>query len=309
MTAKIIHDGKNRDAWLGARDIGVGASEVPILFGCGYGDSAQLDLYARKIGARVPKFEPDEGMVMGTELEPTIIRLTCERAGIEPCEKSTVLYGNDAFPNLVCTPDAITLNGEPVEVKNICHRIDESEWECGIPFKYELQLQSAIANLEAKRGLFGALLFGGRLVWTWLDRDDALIGDIKSRVATFWRHVRTRTPCAPNGTKSSRQAAVAVANELPPKEIFDGDMDQAVLDYEYAKSDEAYAKRIASAAEQKRKTCEDSIILAMGGASKAVTASGWQFIRTVSKRKASTTKASETHGLKVLAPKEEQGEL
>jgi hypothetical protein len=158
--------------------------------------------------------------------------------------------------------------------------------------------------LDAKRGLFGALIFGGRLVWTWLDRDDELIADIQRRSAVFWGHVERREPCAPNGTRSSRQAAVAVADELPPKELFDGDMEQAVLDYEQARQDETIANRSASLASQRRKTCEDSIILAMGGATKAVTTSGWQFVRTVTKRKASVTKASEAHGLKIIAPTE-----
>jgi len=304
VTTIILHDGTDREAWLDARHAGVGASEVPILFGCGYGDSAQLDLYARKIGSSVPKFEADEGMDLGTLLEPVIVAEVARRAGIGSAyAPNKALIANPDYPHLVCTPDTLTDSGEPVEVKNICHRIDESEWLDGIPFKYQLQLQSQIAVCEAKRGLFGAMLFGGRIVWTWLDRDDELIVDINHRVGVFWGHVERREPCAPNGTRSSRQAAVAIASELPPKELFDGDMDQAVLDYESAKSDEAYAKRVASAAEQKRKTCEDSIILAMGGAQKAVTTSGWQFIRTVTKRKASTTKASESHGLKVLAPK------
>jgi predicted phage-related endonuclease len=306
MTTQVLHDGKDKSAWLDARNAGVGASEVPILFGCGYGDSAQLDLYARKIGARMPKVEADEGMDLGNELQPTIVRLTCERAGVELYNMSTALIGNDDFPRIISTPDAITLNGEPIEVKNICHRIDESEWECGIPFKYELQLQSQIADMGASRGLFGALLFGGRLVWTWLDRDDALIADIQERVTRFWGHVERREPCAPNGTKSSRRAAIAIADESLPKELFDSEMDQAVLDYESAKSDEVYAKNIANAAELKRKTCEDSIILAMGGATTAVTASGWKFVRTVTKRKGFEVKPNEIHGLKILAPKEEK---
>ncbi len=305
--ARIIHDGLNREQWLKARDIGVGASEVPILFGCGYGDSAQLDLYARKIGAHVPAIEATEGMELGTELEPVIIKLVCARAGLgDGYQLNKALYASDDHPPLVCTPDAILSTGEPVEVKNICHRIDESEWEDGnIPLKYQLQVQTQVAIMGAKRGLFGALIFGGRIVWTWLDRDDELIADIKERARVFWVHVERREPCAPNGTRSSRLAAVAVANEMPPKELFDSEIQPLVLAYETARSEETYAKRIANDAEQKRKTCEDSIILAMGGATEAVTASGWGFKRTVTKRKASVTKASESHGLKIIAPKEQ----
>lgn len=307
MSYSIVHDGLSREGWLRARGLGVGASEVPILFGCGYGDSAQLDLYARKIGAELPEREADEGMDLGKELEETITRLVAKRAGVgSGYTHNKALLANEAHPHLVCTPDAITVAGEPVEIKNICHRIDESEWENGIPFKYELQLQSQIAVMEAKRGLFGAMLFGARIVWTWLDRDEALITEIQDRINDFWGHVERLDPCRPNGTRSSRQAAVAIAKSLPPKVLLDGDVEQAVVDYERCKSEEAYAKKCASAAEMKRKACEDSIILMMGSSTQAVTQSGWIFQRTVTKRKASVTKASETHGLKILAPQDER---
>lgn len=305
MTYRILNDGTNREQWLAARNAGTGASEIPILFGCGYGDSAQLDLYARKIGANLPKVEVNEGMSLGSELEPTIVRLTCERAGVQYTHNKALL-SNDGAPPLVCTPDAITEQGEPVEVKNICHRIDESEWEDGnIPLKYQLQMQTQIAIMEAPRGLFGALIFGGRLVWTWLDSDDELIREIHDRASVFWGHVTRREPCAPNGTKSSRQAAVAVADELPPKELFDEDILPMVMEHERAKSDESFAKKILAIAESRRKAIEDSIIVSMGSARCAATNSGWHFQRTITRRKGGITKPSESHGLEITAPSEE----
>lgn len=305
MTYRIINDGSDRAQWLEARNIGIGASEIPILFGCGYGDSAQLDLYARKIGANLPKVEANEGMNLGSELEPTIVRLACQRAEVS-WALNRALLSNDGSPPLVCTPDAITTDGEPVEVKNICHRVDESEWEDGnIPIRYQLQLQTQIEIMEAKRGLFGALIFGGRIVWTWLDRDDELIREIHERASIFWGHVMRREPCAPNGTKSSRQAAVAVAETLPPKELFDEDMLPIVVELERAKADEAFARKNLAALESKRKIIEDSIILSMGSSMAAATNSGWHFKRTITKRKGGFTKPSESHGLKVIAPTEE----
>lgn len=302
----VIHDGSDRDAWLNARSVGVGASEVPVLFGCGYSDSSELNLYLSKIG-EVDKLEETEGMGWGKRLESAILDELAERAELGPRGEKWAgnrsLLHNPAYQCLVCTPDGITSSDEPMEVKNVCNNVDEGEWDGHIPEKFYVQLQSQIAVCGSSCGLFGALIFGGRLVWDWIPRDNALIQEIDNRTRAFWQRVIDRDPPPSNGTSSARKAVFKLSEMLPPKELFHSEIDEALLQWSEFKSQECAAKEKAKNYEARRRAVEDSILLRMGSAANAFTVAGWEFTKTVTTRRAHTVAESVTRGIKIKPPK------
>jgi putative phage-type endonuclease len=305
----VLHNGQDREAWKAARNAGVGASEVAILFDCGYAESSKLDLYARKIEAEcLPPFVETEPIQWGKLLEDTIICELAKRAELgvesEGWQRNKCLLGNTGYPHLIATPDGMTSDCEPLEVKNICHMPHKEEWNDGeIPLKYQLQLQSQIAVMGATRGIFGALMFGGRLVWNWFDRDESLIAEIRKRVIDFWGHVERREPPESNGSDSAHDAAFALANTIPPVELFHGEIEQHLLDWEAGKEEEKIANAAAKKAKAKHRAAADALTLKMGSAKRAITATGWSFEKTVTERAGHIVKPSRTEKLDIEPPK------
>jgi len=303
----VLHDGKDRDAWINARDAGVGASEVPILLDCGYSESSKLDLYARKIGTEGLKpFDETESIQWGRLLEDPIITELAKRAELDPEEwgKNRCLLGNPAFPYLIATPDGLTSDMEPIEVKAIGHMPHREEWEDGnIPRKYLIQHQCQMAVCGAKRGLFGALLFGSKLVWDWFERDDKLIAEIRTKVIDFWGLVESRTPPESNGSDTAHDAAFALAATIPPKELFIGEISEHLERWETFASEEKRLNKAIKEAKASRKSIEDALTLKMGSAKVAITNTGWSFEKTESFRAGYSVKPSSSKKLEITPPK------
>lgn len=300
MNYRIICDGTDRDQWAAARNIGIGASDVPILFGCGYENSSELRLFAQKRGLDVEPFREDEGMRMGRLLEGAIIEELANRSKVSEWRRNSALIASDGLEFGVCTPDGFALGSKPIEVKNICHRVNEEEWEGGtIPLRYRLQLQTQLAITGEDKGLFGALLFGGRLVWDWIERDEALIHEIRRRVRLFWNRVTNNDPPESNGTNGARNAAFAIAEKRAPVELFTGEIGDYLIGIEQAKNEERIANAAAKAANTKRKSLEDELIVRMGAANEAVTSSGIRIVKTRQDRKGHTVAPSVVLGIKI----------
>ncbi len=306
----VICDGSNRDEWLAARNIGVGASEVPILFGCGYGDSSVIDLYLRKTSTDAAPIEENEGMGWGNRLQDAILNELAERADLGPrgdewCGNKALIH-NVLYPQLVCTPDGITSSDEPIEAKNVCMRIDEGDWDGRIPERFNLQCQSQIAVCGSDRCLFGALLFGGRLVWDWIPRNDELIAEIDERTREFWWHVANGVPPKPDGSKASRDAARAIAMRSDPVEVFESELDDILDQWKALKVEESRAKESAESAEKQRRALEDQIILKMGSANEAFTKTGWAFRKRVTNRAGYTVEPKTIETFDVRQPKKKE---
>jgi predicted phage-related endonuclease len=305
----VLHNGQDRDAWIKARDQGIGASEVPILFDCGYAESSKLDLYARKLGVEgLPAFKESEEIEAGRDFEDANIRRLAVRAELGEVDDgwapNKCLLGNADFPHLIATPDGITCASEPIEVKNIGHMPHREEWEDGeIPRKFLIQVQSQIAVMGASRGLFGARLFGVKLVWNWYQRDDLLISEIRKRVIDFWHLIESRTPPESNGSETAHDAAFAVAATIPPKELFHGEIQQYLDTWEQGKLDEKRLNKLLKEAKASRKAAEDALTLKMGSAKTAVTSTGWAFEKVKSSRDGYYVKPSSSEKLDITAPK------
>src|SRR5690606_18938789 len=162
------------DDWLTHRNGGVGASEIAILLGASDWGS-NLELYYRKLGELKDERSDNELMLWGRLLESAIRDETARRADVQLAEAPCRLLRSTEHPWAIATPDALTTDLEPVEVKNLSHGYDPEGWAEQIPEKYYLQCQHQMLVVGAQRCLFGALLWGSKLLWEWVPRDEMAI--------------------------------------------------------------------------------------------------------------------------------------
>ena len=305
---RIVNDGTSRSDWLNSRHIGIGASEVPILFDLViWGDP--LTLYAEKRG-EMSHEEPADRQILdwGTDCQESIIRYLHRQTG-EKIDSNQALFQSIEYPWLVCTPDAIVdpLGAEePCEVKVQTFGYNESEWTDGIPEKFRVQCQTQMIVTQKPRCLFGASIWGKSPIWCWYPWDDVLARQIIHKTKRFWDQVKAGTPPESNGSEMARKTAFALANREPETvELYTGEIEGLLDAWNHAHEVESRAKAEAKLYEKKRKASEDALILKMGSAERAITSDGWVFMKTHSERRNQAKPASVTkiEGFKVIPPK------
>lgn len=306
MTYEIACTTYDRDVWLVARKNGIGASDVPIILGAtSYGSA--LEVYAQKCGDEPDPeaIEETEPMLWGKLLEPAIRDEVARRAGVAPVKvvpQYTILR-SISYPWLFCTPDGLTEAGEPVEVKAIGYGYDEEEWETGIPEKWQMQCQSQMIVTGAPRCLFGALIFGQRLVWEWITADTTLQNRIVYTTRQLWERIQRRDPPPSDGSDSARRVTRLMANVREAVTELPGELGDTVDDVIVARECEKEFLAKAKHNESLRKAAEDRITLAMGSATRA-TLNGWTFERRKTIRRGYTVEPKEIEAFKAIPPKE-----
>lgn len=292
-------------SWLALRRSGVGASEIAVVLGASEWESL-LELYYRKLPDAEPENDTerdgDEWLLWGRLLEDSIRAELCKRAGVK-LTKRGVLYRSTVHPWALATPDGVTEALEPVETKNLAFGYDSEEWAVSIPEKYLLQCQQQMLVLGADRCLFGALLWGSRLIWEWVPRDERQIARIVAGGEKFWGHVQRQEPPLSDGHPGARRllgkrATVANAVELFDQEIAD---DLRVWKDSDAKLSEARA--LVKKLTRHRDEAADHIAQKMGAYRHGHTATGWQFRWETQRRRGYTVEATEFEQFKITPPK------
>jgi len=296
---EVLCNTGDEESWLRKRNGGIGASEIAIVLGVSKWASV-LELYARKIGEDTPEHEDHELMLWGRLLEPAIRDELARRAGVTLLEAPPRLLRSKEIEWAIATPDALTVNWIPVEVKNLCHGYDEAEWAQGIPEQYYLQCHHQMLVTGAPRCLFGALLWGGRLVWEWVDRDEMTIRKIVHAGNKFWfEHVVPQTPPPSDGHPNARKVLALQATDEEPVELFEAECGNLFERYEAAKA----AHEAAAAAEKKAKrqleATKDDIAQELGGHRAGFTATGWRMHWKTSERRGYTVEPTAVHSFKI----------
>jgi len=204
----------------------------------------------------------------------------------------------------LATPDGLTKDVEPVETKNIAWGYDPDEWAQQIPEKYYIQCQQQMLVTGAPRCLFGALLWGSRLIWEWVPRDSTTIGKIISAGRTFWGHVERREPPMSDGHPNARKLLGNRANDNAGIELYDNDIGDYL--HEYRTSD-AELKKIRAAekrAKRQRDAAADAIAQKMGAHRAGFTATGWSIKWQTVERRGFTVDPTSYEQLKISPPKE-----
>jgi predicted phage-related endonuclease len=186
------------DAWLLARQNGLGASDTSHLFGVGYAPSLKR-LWNSKVKPYQPpgikgwersECDPVPGQIseaawMGHLMEPCIARLFEFHTGKKVFQPSQYYKGIGPFQ---VSPDRIVENEFAfLEIKNQSEYRRE-DWEYGgVPKEYNVQCQCQMSCAPGMQYMYIAALLGGNsFVFRKIERDDALIEEIGRRGQDFW---------------------------------------------------------------------------------------------------------------------------
>lgn len=298
VTIGSSHD----DDWHERRRLGLGASEIAIVMGAS-GWNSVLALHYEKTGEVEPEErETREMLQWGNLLESTILEETARRAEVAVAWKQPHLRSTE-HPWALATPDGLTPEREPIEVKNMSWGFDAEEWAEQIPEKYYLQCQQHCLVTGAGRCLFGALTFGCRLLWEWVPRDETTIKQIIKAGSEFWRGVETRTPPVSDGHPAARRALAKLATDDESVELFESEVDPLLVEWETAQ--ERYSKLSAEHAKAKkvRDAAADALAQKLGKARSGFTTGGWSFRWKTTERKGYTVAPATIQQFEIKPPK------
>jgi len=297
-----VCDSHDRETWLSYRATGIGASEIAGVLGASSWESP-LTVYRGKVDPP-PHRDDEEWMQWGLLLEPAIRAELGRRAGVTfDAERSGWMLRSTAHPWATATPDEVTTDGEPCEVKNLAWGYDPEEWEAGIPEKYRLQCQHQLLVTGAARCLFGALLHGQRLVWEWIARDEDTIRRIVVAGAEMWRRIQEHDEPPSDGHPRDRELLARGDHSADAVEVSRIDADPLVEEWLDAKEAQAKADAAAKAAKQRTEAAANRIAQLLGTAKAGRTYDGWSFEWGTYRRKAFMQPAIEKPQFKIKEPK------
>ena len=193
-----------------ARRIGLGASEVPAIFGVSPYATAS-DVWLAKVGLGSEK-ATTAGMMAGRELERPILRLAADASGIE-LKRNAQTFAHPRWPDvpLFATPDGFGPRRATIaEVKLVGFRF--ADWSAGVPDYVRLQVLAQMACLPRSGRAIVAALVGSELRTFTIEREleveDRLLADV---VDWWYRYVVAELAPEPDTPASAWRLARATA--------------------------------------------------------------------------------------------------
>lgn len=299
---EIVCTVADESQWLTYRNGGIGASEIAVVLGASEWGSV-LELYYRKIGEYRDNRPDNELMQWGRLLEPAIRDETARRADVILLSDPPRLLRSTLHPWAIATPDALTTAGEPVEVKNLSHGYDPEGWAEQIPEKYYLQCQHQMLVTGAQRCLFGALLWGSKLLWEWVPRDEITIRRIIRAGSEFWDHVERREPPPSDGHPNARKVLARRATDPEPVELYESEIgDKLEAWFEAAKASQL-ADAAAKKAKRQRDAMADELAKHLGEHVSGMTSTGWSIRWKTTERRGYTVEPTTIKQLEIKPPR------
>jgi putative phage-type endonuclease len=299
---EVLGNAADEEAWKSLRREGIGASEIAIVMGASSWESI-LKLYLRKLGEIGEEDEDgDEWLMWGRLLEDKIRAELCRRAEVNLVHRN-VLLRSTRHRWALATPDGLSDRDEPVEAKNIAWGYDAAEWEKSIPQNYYLQCQQQMLVSGAPRCLFGALLWGSRLIWEWVPRDEQTIQRIVTVGSQFWARVERREEPPSDGHPDARQILASRATVANAVELFEPEIRSELEVWAESESELKEVRARERVLKRHRDAAADQIAQKMGSYRRGFTSTGWQFEWETVKRRGFTVAPVERDDLKIRAPK------
>jgi len=203
----------DRATWLQARQLGIGASEVPAVLGVDP-RRGPLAVYAAKLGLATDEETP--WMRRGRRLEPVIAEEYAEVTGrlVRNLGAFHIRRHADlSFLTATLDREVVTAPDQagpgPLECKALWSG-KSSEFDAEAPVHFQVQLQAQMAVTGASWGSLAALIGGLQFWWADLPRNDAFIAAMLPVLEAFWKCVQDRTPPAADGTEGTREALHAL---------------------------------------------------------------------------------------------------
>ena len=302
-TFTVVCDTSDEARWLAARNTGVGASEIPVLLEASDWGS-NVELFYRKIGELdEPLREQTEEMRLGQLFENIAREEAARRAGVTLQAQPAKLLRSTRYAWALATADALTTEGEPVEVKNLNWGFVEDEWAKAIPEKYFLQCQQQMLVTGANRCLFGALVKGSRLVWEWVPRDEQAIRRIIRAGEDFWAHVERRECPPSDGHPHARKALGRLATDEDAIELYESEVGDLVSAYESAKSTHEMCDAAAKKAKRQLEAAKDELAKRLGTHREGFTSGGYRLRWKKQERKGHIVKPTTINTFEIIEPK------
>jgi putative phage-type endonuclease len=195
----VVVDYKDRQSWLAARKLGVGASEASALFACSPYESA-YSLWAQKAGLVPPPKVEGEHLDAGHFLEPAIANWYEAVTKRELWTFSP--YCIARHPRVACmfaTPDrwvTAAPDRSPsgiVQIKNTASFM-EGAWSEAPPLHIQIQVQHELA-VTGREWAAIAVVIGGNKLRHWdIERNPDFIGELEAECEAFWRLVEAKEP-------------------------------------------------------------------------------------------------------------------
>lgn len=210
---EVIGHSDNRPEWLELRRTGIGGSDAPSILGLTNWASPS-SVQADKWGLLDEQKEA-EHMKWGRRLEAVILEGLAEEMGVAIHSDGRLLRSKET-PFMLCTPDGLALEGGTnrrvwVQAKNT---MLASEWVDGPPERVWVQCQHEMGVTGAPEMIAAALLFGNRLVWQTVYRDEGFISHVMIPAeAHFWKLVEAHEPAPPDGSEHTKRALLALYPE------------------------------------------------------------------------------------------------
>lgn len=197
MGYTIIDPAPDTAQWLLARKQGLGASDSAAVLGLSkYG--TPLSVYLDKLSDHIDTAMSDR-QDWGHRLEEPIAQWVrdVKRLDVQP---SPGLIRSETYPWLLATPDRLVVEPDavvPLEIKT-SDAFMKDDWQTGIPFSYQIQLQQQILIMGSSYG-YMVVLHGGNTPAFYRVAADKEFHELLARVTKdFWEnHVQALVPPEP----------------------------------------------------------------------------------------------------------------
>lgn len=135
-----------------------------------------------------------------------------------------------------------------------------SDWQHGVPERYQLQVQHNLEVCGLDRAWVAVLLRGNELRWFEVARDDEVIAALLQIEEVFWRRVEARTPPPVDGSEATATALRSAFRTSEPAAV---ELPPAVAELVAERQAAAELKR---AAEERMRAAENALMAALGDA-------------------------------------------
>ncbi|MBD9361774.1 YqaJ viral recombinase family nuclease [Methylomonas fluvii] len=266
-----------REDWLDVRKRGIGSSDAAAAVGLNPYQS-QLELWLEKTGrdGNLPKIDPndeDSPTYWGNLLEPIVAAHYTRRTGNKVRRVNAVLqHPHPSLLWMLANVDREVVGSDAVQILE-CKTAGINGarlWRDGVPEYVQLQVQHQLAVTGKTTADVAVLLGGQDLEIHRIQRDEALIGRLIQLERQFWQYVETDTPPPVDGSESA---------ELALRCLYPQDYGQTVDFSQDATLSATFADLVnvrlsLAELEQKEAQFKQTLLQAMGEASKAVFESG-----------------------------------
>lgn len=205
MTAVAVPVVQGTDAWLAARQEGIGSSDAPVVAGERPGYVA---LWAVKAGLIDPE-PPDAGLARlfewGHRLEPVVAEWYSDTTG-RPLRRVNRLQRHPDVPWAIASLDRVSaVKGERriVEIKTTRHGWTATE---PVPGDVQAQIQHQLWVTGYDVADVAVLKGGSEPSVVEVPRDDGFIADLQALEAEFWAYVERRERPPVDGSEETRRA-------------------------------------------------------------------------------------------------------